>query len=691
MRTRVHAMPALAGTVFIGAFLLFSMEPFIGRVLAPLFGGSVYVWLICLSFYQLMLLIGYLYAHFAAKVMGYWHIILLILPLMILPFGIPTEVLAERHSLSSLVVLLSRFALPFVLLSTTAIITQIWLVQSHRAEEPYPLYSASNAGALLALAAYPFLIEPLLGLKWQAIAWTAGYVVYMILAALSYYLIRPERSAKEPLSENDSKNSQGDKPSHKHFAYWMLLSAMTSALLVTVTHVIASDMGSFPLIWIFPLAIYLVSYIITFRNSCIAYRLMSSLYPEIILMGLLLFLIPATHYLLHLGHLIIFFTLCILIHRILYEERPHPMFLSGYYIAVALGGLIGSLAVSLASPLVFSRLWEYPLLLIIVSLIFYHRSAKTFLSFRRRISWPIHAARLLPIGLLIGMIILVGRYSTVGTLQAVHRNYYGISRVIDAPVSGKGQAIVRTLTHGSTIHGMQFLDKEKRSLPTLYYHPTGGFADAFAAMPPVARIAAIGLGTGTIGAYTRPGDILDFYEINPDIEMLARRWFSFLADAKGRTSVMIDDGRVSLRQYAKQELLYDMVFVDAFSGEGIPAHLLTEEAMNIYINRLKKNGLILFHITNRYYDLRPVIKAVATRLNLHGAMKSSITVREESSNPIRTNYVILTLNRTALQCLLDQNWIVMGNSDGIKACQSWTDDYVNILVPLAAKMNLAIF
>jgi len=691
MRSRNYPMLALTSTAFIGAFLLFSMEPFIGRVLAPLFGGSVYVWLICLSFYQLMLLIGYLYAHFAAKVMGYWHIILLMLPLMLLPFGIPTEVLAERHSLSSLVVLLSRFALPFVLLSTTAIITQIWLVQSHRAEEPYPLYSASNAGALLALAAYPFLIEPLLGLKWQAIAWTAGYVIYMILTALSYYLIRPERSTKEPLSETDSKNSQGDKPSHKHFAYWMLLSAMTSALLVTVTHVIASDMGSFPLIWILPLVLYLASYVITFRSNCIRYRFISHLQPEIILMGLLLFLIPATHYLLHLGHLIIFFALCILIHWSLYKERPRPTFLSGYYIAIALGGLIGTLAVSLVAPLVFSRLWEYPLLLIMVSLIFYHRSAKTFLSFWRRTSWFAHAARLFPIGLLIVVIILLGRYSAVGTLQAMNRNYYGISRVIDAPVSGKGQAIVRTLTHGSTIHGIQFLDQEKRNLPTLYYHPIAGLADAFAAMPPAARIAAIGLGAGTICAYTHHGDLLDFYEINPDIEMLARDWFSYLADAKARTSVIIDDGRVSLHQSGKQKYLYDMIFVDAFSGEGIPAHLLTEEAMNIYINRLKNNGLILFHITNRYYDLRPVIKAVAMRLKLHGAMKSSMTVREESSNPIRTNYVVLTLNRTALQCLLDQNWIIMGNSDGIKACQSWTDDYVNILVPLAARMNLAIF
>ncbi len=418
---------------------------------------------------------------------------------------------------------------------------------------------------------------------------------------------------------------------------------------------------------------------------------MSSLYPEIMLLGLLLFLIPATHYLLHVGHLIIFLALCIIIHRVLYEERPHSTYLSVFYIAVALGGLTGSLAVSLVAPLVFSRLWEYPLLLIIISLIFYHPYAKVALSFWRRTSRPFHAARLLPIGLLIGMIILVGRDSTGGTVQAVHRNYYGMSRVIDAPVTGQGQATVRTLTHGSTIHGIQLLDRNKRNLPTLYYHPTGGFADAFAAMPPVARIAAIGLGTGTIGAYTRPGDILDFYEINPDIEMLARRWFSFLADAKGRTSVMIADGRASLRQYAKQELLYDMVFVDAFSGEGIPAHLLTEEGVNIYLSRLKNNGLIVFHITNRYYDLRPVIKAVSKRLKLHGAMKSMLTVREESLKPVRTDYVVLALSRTALQGFLAQGWTALGNSDGIKECRSWTDDYVNILVPLATKMNLSIF
>ncbi|MFA5183259.1 MAG: fused MFS/spermidine synthase [Syntrophales bacterium] len=691
MRTRDHAVLALTVTVFIGAFLLFSMEPFIGRILAPLFGGSVYIWLICLSFYQLMLLIGYVYAHFGAKVMGYRHIMLLILPFMILPFAIPTEVPAEGHPLASLVILLSSFALPFALLSTTAVTAQIWLVQFRRTEEPYALYGASNTGALLALVTYPILIEPLLGLRWQAIAWNIGYALYIIFAALSYYLIRPKRSGKEPLSAIVFKANQGDKPSRKHFAYWILLSAMTSAFLVTVTHVIAADMGSFPLVWILPLALYLGSYIITFRKSDIAYRFISNLYPEIILLGLLLFLIPATYYLLHIGHLIIFFAVCILIHRILYEERPLPEFLSVYYLAVALGGLIGSLAVSLAAPLVFSRLWEYPLLLIAISLIFLHRYAKTALSFWRRTSWPLHAARLLPVGLLIGMIILVGRYSAAETVQAVHRNYYGISRVIDAPVTGKGPSTVRILSHGSTIHGIQFLDQEKRKLPTLYYHPTGGLADAFAAMPPDARIAAIGLGSGTIGAYTRPGDILDFYEINPDMEMLARRWFSFLADAKARTSVIIADGRVALHQYGKQDFLYDIVFVDAFSGEGIPAHLLTEEGMNIYLRRLKNNGLILFHITNRYYDLRPVIKTVATRLKLHGAMKSTLTMRKESSAPVHTDYMVLTLNGTALKALLDQNWIALGNSDGIKECQPWTDDYVNILVPLAAKLNLAIF
>jgi spermidine synthase len=289
------------------------------------------------------------------------------------------------------------------------------------------------------------------------------------------------------------------------------------------------------------------------------------------------------------------------------------------------------------------------------------------------------------------MIILVGCYSTVGTLQAMHRNYYGISRVIDTSPSGKGQASIRTLTHGSTVHGIQFLDKEQRNQPTLYYHPTGGLADAFAALTPGARIGAIGLGTGTIGAYTRPGDILDFFEINPAIEMLAQRWFSYLGDAKARTSVIIADGRVSLHQRGKEGSAYDMVFVDAFSGEGIPAHLLTEEAMTTYLSRLKKDGFIIFHITNRYYDLRPVIKAVATRLKLQGAMKSTSTVRTESSTPVRTDYMVLTADRNTLQRFLDERWTIIDNSDGIKACRPWTDDYVNILVPLAAKMNFAFF
>jgi hypothetical protein len=677
-----YIVTVLTCTVFVGSFLLFCMEPFIGRKLTPLFGGSVHVWMICLAIYQLLLLTGYLYAHFAASQKGPLHILLLLFSLIVLLFGISID--APPRSFPLLITFLAagKFALPFVLLSATTIVIQIWLCNACSSEEPYSLYIASNAGALTALIAYPFLIEPFWGLRQQSILWTIACIFFVMMMILSYGVTRRTISGDAFITKSGPGVKGEDRPKAKRFIQWMLLSTVTSAFLVTVTNVITSDMGSFPLIWILPLGFYLISFMMTFRKDCRAASTLARIWPEILMVGFLFSFIGSAHFIFHLGRLFIFFAVCILIHRSVYEERPRSDFLSMFYIAIALGGAVGSMIVSLLSPLVFTALWEYPFLMAIVTILFFQRYGGVYLSFWRQSSRLGRTVRLIPMGLLAGMIMLVGGYGSAGDVKAVYRNYYGVSRVIDVPVTNDSETKVRSLVHGSTIHGVQFTGQNKKNEPTLYYHRGSGLADIFAVLPADARIAAIGLGVGTIGAYTRPGNRLDFYELNPQTEIIARRWFTYLNDARAQTRVIIDDGRLALNREA---IRYDLIFVDAFSGEGIPTHLLTLEAINIYLNCLKEEGIILFHITNRYYDFRPVLKAAGTNLNIYGAMKSTQSMLEESEKPVRADYGVLTRSRSIVKDLAKQGWQNPERIEHIADCRVWTDDYINMLVPLMAK------
>lgn len=684
-----YTMPFLNCTVFTGAFLLFAMELMAGRILTPIFGGSIHVWLICTSFFQVMLLAGYLYNQLAGKTVGGWHVLLLILAMACLPLWIsPAAGINDESIGKMLAILAARFALPFAALATTAVIMQVWLVRFRQHENPYSLYSASNAGSLLALISYPFLIEPFLGLRWQVITWSAGYGLYIVLATLSYFLVKPHPSEAGSLPAITSEKAHEPGPGWKLWVYWSILSSLTAALLLTVTHVMAAETGSFPLVWMLPLALYLVSFVITFRNGNSAVGPLAIVWPEIILAGVILYLVPSAHYIMLCGHFLLFFLVCLLVHSTLYNSRPDPHHLSSFFAALALGGAVGGMSVSLAAPMFFNRLLEYPILLSIMTVLFFRQYGyKTI--FRGRSSPWFRVIRPVPIVLLASVAFLVGGDAAVGTVKYSHRNFYGISRVVDSPNLIGGSEAVRSLIHETTVHGMQLLDPGRRNLPTLYYHQASGLADIVAKVPSPARIAAIGLGVGTIAAYTRPGDILDFYEIDPDIERVARRWFFFLSDARAQVRVITGDGRISLSLNKTSTEHYDLIFLDTFSGGGIPAHLLTEEAIKIYLKRLNSHGVILFHLTNRHHDLRPIIRAAAKSLNLQGAVKHSLMALPESSKPVRTEYAVLTREPTDLQFFLSRQWKAFGDRDGLVRCCPWTDDYVNLLRPMAAGLDFA--
>lgn len=672
----------LSGTAFLGSFLLFCLELYIGRRLTPLFGGVAHVWLICLTVYQLLILAGYGYAAIAPAGSNRFHLFGVALSLLILPAGLFAGIRLNHDSIRWLVLFPSALIFVFIILAGTTVILQQRYSRSNTSGDPYSLYSASNAGALAALMGYPFLIEPLIGLFSQSILWMAIYVLFFLMMVVSFRISYPPEPERPVKASAGCRERSAGKPVCKDFFYWSFLSAITSAFLVTVTNITNSEIGSFPLAWMMPLSLYLISFIVSFRPVCKISDILGRAWPELFLFGMILFVIGAGRIWIFPGHWFVFLTVCVLLHRTLYEQRPVNDRLSFFYIAVALGGAAGGAFVSLAAPFLFSGFLEYPLLAILAVVILARRHGRQTMVVLFRSSRTIRLARAIPMMLMAGMIIAISISSGMPITRSALRNYYGTTRVIETKLSGQEAYVVRSLVSGATVHGVQILDQRGNSAPTLYYNPASGLGDIFDIIPAGARIAAVGLGVGTIGAYTRPEDQLDFFELNPQVFILAGKWFNFIETTPATTRVFIQDGRLALQN---QQGFYDLIFIDAFNGEGIPSHLLTLEALEIYLHRLRNHGIILFHITNRYYDLFPVLKAAADRLNLHAVSKSTELMLAEAAKPVRTDYFALGRNTADLQCLRNVGWIDKNQKNAHSKFRVWTDDYTTMFIPLAAK------
>ncbi len=683
-RSEGLAVFALAGMVFLGAFLLFVMEPLVGRLLAPSFGGAVHVWLICLIFFQFMLLAGYLYAHLFSARFGAWHILILFLPLAGLPLQITEDISPNAPVWKLIAVLFTRTALPFAALSTTVVAAQVWLTHSRigARRNPYLLYGASNAGALLGLLAYPFVIEPLIGLRNQGRLWLAGYMLYLFLALQSYALLRPSKSTIPAGTGNSDPCEQKPPPALSAYVLWGLLSALSSAFLLTVTNVIAMELGSFPMVWIPPLVLYLASFIFTFREKTSSAAKAAKFWPEILLSGGLLYVLSSSRPLFIFGHLLVLFLVCLVVHGELYRSRPDRLRLSGFYLAIAGGGFAGGAVITFGAPLMFSGAYEYPLVLLALAAILIWRHRNDATRFPRKAPSKVRIVRGAALASLAGLLVFYSSTSLTASAHRIHRNYYGITRVADTPPSADAPAGVRMLIHSSTLHGIQYLDGSRRRLPTLYYDPESGLSDVFDLLPPPRRISAVGLGAGTVGAYTRQGDRLVYYEIDPDMEGIARKEFTYLRDTPADVLVIVGDGRLSLKKPEATAVLNDLIFIDAFSGDGIPTHLLTQEALQLYMSRLKEKGILLFHLSNRHYDLRPVIKATADSLGIRGAVKVRSTGRSEARFPVRTVYAAFSRDADAIHSLSRNGWMPFGDRDGLPECRAWSDDYINILIPL---------
>ncbi len=683
MSIRYHKL-FLNGTVFLSAFLLFVSEPLIGRILLPCLGGAIHVWLICLMFFQGMLLAGYLYAHLVAPRIGRWHFLLLLLPLINLPLRAGEPSIQSPFS-SLLVILLTRFALPFTALSTTVVVVQSWVSRSHLVAEnyePYSLYAASNAGSFIGLLSYAFIIEPLLGVKTQTLVWMLLYLFFILLMALNRYTLQAPFMSGELSLQKIAGESPEEGPRFWKYVTWILLSSLPSALLLTVTNFVSMEIGSFPMIWVIPLSLYLLSFVVTFRIRGGVPRFLKIFWLEILLLASIFYVVGSLSFYTIFGCFLVFCLICILAHGKLYETRPPTKWLTNFYLTIALGGFLGGASVSLLAPLIFNQYLEYPILLLCFFILFGWLRKGSSKQLRTGTSRVLFGGRIIFIVMLVLIIILEAVPSSKVIVKYRHRNFYGTYRIVDVPSFGAEDGSIRILAHGKTLHGAQMLNPSLQSTPVIYYYPGGAISEVYQLIQPPRRVAVIGLGAGVISTYVEKGESLTFFEIDPDNYSIAKQWFTYLNQCKGNVNVIAGDGRLSLQSAAKTGIRYDLIFVDAFSGDGIPFHLLTREAMETYLSGLTEDGIILFNISNRYYHLRPAIKATASTLPLVGVMNNMMPKKRLEKYQTPPNCVVLTKNPRRLQSLVDRGWIMFGKKDGLGEVKPWTDDYIDVISPL---------
>jgi hypothetical protein len=613
-------------TVGIGAFLLFLVQPMAARFLLPWFGGSPSVWSTCLLFFQTALLAGYVYAHLTKRLglatQARVHVVLLLLAVATLPI-IPSPtwkpVDASDPVGRILLLLTATVGLPYVLLAATAPMVQNWYARAGTASdvagEAYPvywLYALSNLGSLLGLFAYPVAIERLLSIRAQSFFWSAGFVIFC--GACTWAAAQILRLHAPPVPAED--HAAADRIRGSDMVMWILLSCTGTGLLLAITNELCQDVAVVPLLWIVPLGAYLVTFILCFSGA----------YRRWFWMWVLLAALCTAAYLAHRDEprfawqvatlLVMLFSGCMVCHGEMVAIRPSPRHLTAFYLAIAAGGGGGGVAVAIVAPLVFNRLWEYqffallPFTLLLVSVL---RDPRARLNRGYwRLGWlPLTAALVA-----CGVALLKPAPVEDAAEIARTRNFYGVLTVLEDP---PGDNALRTLKNGRILHGAQFVDPKRRSEATSYYGEGSGVELAIDLNPrrvahePL-RIGVIGLGAGTIAALGAAGDTVRFYEINPAAVDFSRRYFTFLSDSRAKIDIVQGDARLSLERELRSpegRRQYDVLAIDAFSGDAIPVHLLTREAFALYRDALRDDGVLAVHVSNRYLDLTPIVRGLA--------------------------------------------------------------------------------
>ncbi len=628
--------------IFSSAFLLFQVQPILGKMILPWFGGSAGVWIVCLLFFQTALLLGYLYAHllsqvFSPPLQGRIHAALLVASLAALPI-VPKPIwkpATPAHPAFHILILLTLCAgLPYFLLSSTSPLLQAWYGRREASSVPYRLYALSNAGSMLALLSYPILVEPRIGTSHQALGWSWAYGGVAILCA-GVALASPAGAPRDAPTESAPVPAWGDR------ILWMSLAACGSALLLAITRHILQNVASVPLLWIIPLALYLLSFILCFEGRAWYHRDFFLRLLGVALASVAYALAPSFSGLpllvsipLYCGCL---FVCCMFCHGELARLKPHPAHLTSFYLMMALGGALGALFVALLAPWLFSGDYELRIALgccALLVLVVHHRDpGSQFYRARWKPAWLLLVAAVLAVNV---SLVFTARQDAE-SVRVRERNFFGVLRVLDqvaenvVVLNGEpGQFTAedphfKKLMNGTIDHGLQFTSPSRRREPTTYYSPRSGIGIALTAARAQAdlNVGVIGLGAGTLAAYGRPGDHYTFYEINPLVLQLANLEFTFLHDSPAKIDVVMGDARLSLEHEPPQE--FDVLAVDAFSGDSIPVHLLTRQAFALYFRHLKSQGVLAVHISNQYLDLEPVVAAAAFDLS-----KEAVKIRNEA-------------------------------------------------------------
>ncbi len=653
-------------------------------MLLPHFGGAFHVWTTSLMFFQGALFLAYAYAHLLAGRVGKWHLLLVAAPLLLLPPGVGDGSAQSAESVAILARLAAWIALPFGVLATTAGVAPHWVASAGRA--PYGLYAVSNAGSLGALLTYALVIEPLVGVEAQRWAWTIGYMIYVGLAWLAWRSRGPleaPASARPDHEKPRSTPAPGEPaPSARTYLYWGALSAAPSALLMAVTNLMALEAGNVPLVWIIPLALYLMSFVVAFAEPLDGEpsrvpRLVRRLWPHVAAVGVFFYSggDAGGGWLTAVVHLTVLSFVALAAHGELYRARPTATHLTGYYLVIALGGWIGGAFVALLAPALFVGLFEYPIALAALALTMVagrRQELKRWLRETPKLALLVSAA------LVVVIVVKVGAGASevdhVSTLE-VRRSYYGLYQVTRTPRRG---GAVRDLVSGNTRHGRQ---REGDRTPLSYYHPSGPLGDVLQVARPV-RIGVVGLGVGAAAGHLRGAQVMRFFEIDPVVAELARAHFSYLSGAGDRAEIVIGDARVSLeRERASGAARYDLLLIDAFAGDAIPTHLLTVEALSLFMERVTDDGVLLLHVSNRYYDLRPVLRADAAQLGFAGVHVARIHDLELDQDP--SQYVALARTEAPLEPLrLRRGWRRLIDTPSLAGSDAWTDDHIDTLAAL---------
>ena len=658
--------------IFLSAFLLFLVEPMSAKQLLPALGGSSAVWLTCLVFFQLTLLLGYLYAHWLTRhafdrrrQLLYLALLAAAIVLLITQRLIrPDLSLGSSHPVTTIFLDLTlTIGLPFLLLGSTSPLLQIWLFRKQGGHVPYRLFALSNAGSLLALIAYPTLVEPHLPLRMQRLFWAAGFMVYAALCAI---LSRQVPEAAQPAPQQDTATAPVSTATRW---LWFLLPMAAAMQLSAVTSHITSNIAAIPLLWILPLAVYLITFILAFEFP--------RLYRRSVLVRLLVVMLASLGYAISkidssfpIGIAILFFLFecfaaCLFCHAEAYALRPQrPSETTLFYLLVAAGGVTGTFFIGIASPLLFAANYDLSITFLVTALL---ALAVTWPDgWGQRLLWATGCILMLYLNFA-----LHNAYANDALMM--NRNFYGSLRVKQS-VTKEGQPL-RLLLNGTIQHGTQIFSPGLTRTPTTYYARDSGIGLALAncCAGRTRNIGVVGLGAGTLAAYGNAGDRIRFYEINPHVLPIARNLFTYLRDSQARITVTEGDARASLAHEAPQG--FDVLVVDAFSGDAIPIHLLTTEALTLYRKHLAPHGILAFHVSNQYLNLAPEVAQLAAAAHMQARLFDTPSV--DSRGEFRSTWVLLTDSPTFFT--LPEISAIATPIDPIPGLRAWTDDYSSLL------------